>query len=110
MELGLIMMDGETELSFTMAQMVQRLKGTHLHSQLERQAKVSMCSRATGASYLVSLARKQLMLFWVSGMQILADATTAPTAVSVTPHGWQQCHCSETRFLSSTGLFAQTRY
>ncbi|XP_063042692.1 TBC1 domain family member 19 isoform X2 [Engraulis encrasicolus] len=39
MELGLIMMDGETELSFTIAQMVQRLKGTHLHSQLERQAK-----------------------------------------------------------------------
>ncbi|KAG5260750.1 hypothetical protein AALO_G00296050 [Alosa alosa] len=33
------MMDEETELSFTIAQIVQRLKGTHLHSQLERQAK-----------------------------------------------------------------------
>lgn len=35
------MMDEETELSFTIAQIVHRLKGTHLHSQLERQAKVS---------------------------------------------------------------------
>ncbi|XP_051573680.1 TBC1 domain family member 19-like isoform X2 [Myxocyprinus asiaticus] len=34
-----IMMDESTELSLTIAQIVQRLKGTHLHSQLEKQAK-----------------------------------------------------------------------
>ncbi|XP_067117543.1 TBC1 domain family member 19 [Osmerus mordax] len=33
------MMDEGTELSLTIAQIVQRLKGTHLHSQIERQAK-----------------------------------------------------------------------
>ncbi|XP_035283566.1 TBC1 domain family member 19 [Anguilla anguilla] len=33
------MMDEGSELSVTIAQVVQRLKGTHLHSQLERQAK-----------------------------------------------------------------------
>uniref|UniRef100_A0A6Q2YT79 Rab-GAP TBC domain-containing protein n=1 Tax=Esox lucius TaxID=8010 RepID=A0A6Q2YT79_ESOLU len=35
------MMDEGTELSLTIAQIVQRLKGTNLHSQIERQAKVS---------------------------------------------------------------------
>uniref|UniRef100_A0A8C6UK68 TBC1 domain family, member 19 n=1 Tax=Neogobius melanostomus TaxID=47308 RepID=A0A8C6UK68_9GOBI len=35
-----IMNEG-TELSLTIAQIVQRLKGSHLHSQIERQAKVS---------------------------------------------------------------------
>ncbi|KAK0146680.1 TBC1 domain family member 19 [Merluccius polli] len=34
-------MDEGKELSLTIAQIVQRLKGSHLHSQLERQAKVS---------------------------------------------------------------------
>uniref|UniRef100_A0A3Q3GUQ1 TBC1 domain family, member 19 n=1 Tax=Labrus bergylta TaxID=56723 RepID=A0A3Q3GUQ1_9LABR len=34
-------MDGGTELSLTIAHIVQRLKGSHLHSQIERQAKVS---------------------------------------------------------------------
>lgn len=34
-------MDEGTELSLTIAQIVQRLKGSHLHSQIERQAKVS---------------------------------------------------------------------
>uniref|UniRef100_A0A4W6CTC9 TBC1 domain family, member 19 n=1 Tax=Lates calcarifer TaxID=8187 RepID=A0A4W6CTC9_LATCA len=33
------MMDESTELSLTIAQIVQRLKGSHLHSQIERQAK-----------------------------------------------------------------------
>uniref|UniRef100_A0A3P8ZWK3 Rab-GAP TBC domain-containing protein n=1 Tax=Esox lucius TaxID=8010 RepID=A0A3P8ZWK3_ESOLU len=33
------MMDEGTELSLTIAQIVQRLKGTNLHSQIERQAK-----------------------------------------------------------------------
>ncbi|XP_038832034.1 TBC1 domain family member 19 [Salvelinus namaycush] len=33
------MMDEGTELSLTIAQIVQRLKATHLHSQIERQAK-----------------------------------------------------------------------
>ncbi|XP_030636679.1 TBC1 domain family member 19 [Chanos chanos] len=33
------MIDEGTELSVTIAQIVQRLKGTHLHSQLEREAK-----------------------------------------------------------------------
>ncbi|XP_018559921.1 LOW QUALITY PROTEIN: TBC1 domain family member 19 [Lates calcarifer] len=32
-------MDESTELSLTIAQIVQRLKGSHLHSQIERQAK-----------------------------------------------------------------------
>uniref|UniRef100_A0A8P4K7Q2 TBC1 domain family, member 19 n=1 Tax=Dicentrarchus labrax TaxID=13489 RepID=A0A8P4K7Q2_DICLA len=32
-------MDDGTELSLTIAQIVQRLKGSHLHSQIERQAK-----------------------------------------------------------------------
>lgn len=36
-----IKMDGGTEISVTIAQVVQRLRGTHLHSQLEKQAKVS---------------------------------------------------------------------
>ncbi|KAI1888347.1 hypothetical protein AGOR_G00184070 [Albula goreensis] len=31
-------MDEGSELSVTIAQVVQRLKGSHLHSQLERQA------------------------------------------------------------------------
>ncbi|MGH0129456.1 UNVERIFIED_CONTAM: hypothetical protein FKN15_018507 [Acipenser sinensis] len=35
------MMDEGTELSVTIAQIVQKLKGSNLHSQLERQAKVS---------------------------------------------------------------------
>ncbi|XP_026990312.1 TBC1 domain family member 19 isoform X2 [Tachysurus fulvidraco] len=34
-----IKMDGGTEISVTIAQVVQRLRGTHLHSQLEKQAK-----------------------------------------------------------------------
>uniref|UniRef100_A0A3Q3IHR1 Rab-GAP TBC domain-containing protein n=1 Tax=Monopterus albus TaxID=43700 RepID=A0A3Q3IHR1_MONAL len=33
------MMDEDTELSLTIAQIIQRLKGSHLHSQLERHAK-----------------------------------------------------------------------
>uniref|UniRef100_A0A3Q0SJW4 TBC1 domain family, member 19 n=1 Tax=Amphilophus citrinellus TaxID=61819 RepID=A0A3Q0SJW4_AMPCI len=33
------MMDEGTELSLTIAQIVQRLRGSHLHSQIERQAK-----------------------------------------------------------------------
>ncbi|MCJ8731497.1 hypothetical protein PDJAM_G00200180 [Pangasius djambal] len=32
-------MDEGTEISLTIAQVVQRLRGTHLHSQLEKQAK-----------------------------------------------------------------------
>ncbi|XP_076016137.1 TBC1 domain family member 19 [Genypterus blacodes] len=32
-------MDGSTTLSLTISQIVQRLKGSHLHSQIERQAK-----------------------------------------------------------------------
>lgn len=34
-------MDEGTELSLTIAQIVRRLKGSHLHSQIEKQAKVS---------------------------------------------------------------------
>uniref|UniRef100_A0A671VWW9 TBC1 domain family, member 19 n=1 Tax=Sparus aurata TaxID=8175 RepID=A0A671VWW9_SPAAU len=34
-----MLMDEGTELSLTIAQIVQRLKGSHLHSQIERQAK-----------------------------------------------------------------------
>ncbi|XP_077085647.1 TBC1 domain family member 19 isoform X1 [Siphateles boraxobius] len=36
------MMDESTELSVSITQIVQRLKGTHLHSQLEKQAKECM--------------------------------------------------------------------
>jgi len=38
------MIDESTELSVSITQIVQRLKGTHLHSQLEKQAKVSSFS------------------------------------------------------------------
>ena len=43
------MIDGSTEreLSATVAQLVQRLKGSHLHAQLERRAKVSRLRRGT---------------------------------------------------------------
>lgn len=34
-------MEDNAELSLTISQIVQRLKGSHLHSQIERQAKVS---------------------------------------------------------------------
>lgn len=34
-------MEEGSDLSLTIAQIVQRLKGSHLHSQIERQAKVS---------------------------------------------------------------------
>lgn len=36
-----IEMDEGAEISVTIAQVVQRLRGTHLHSQLEKQVKVS---------------------------------------------------------------------
>ncbi|XP_043918087.1 TBC1 domain family member 19 [Protopterus annectens] len=38
------MQDDETELSLTIAQVVQKLQGSNLHSQLERQARGCMCS------------------------------------------------------------------
>ena len=49
-ELSAEMIDGgtERELSATIAQLVQRLKGSHLHSQLERRAKVSRSRRGQG--------------------------------------------------------------
>lgn len=38
-------MDEDTELSLTIAHIVRRLRGSHLHSQIERQAKVSPAGR-----------------------------------------------------------------
>uniref|UniRef100_A0A8D0DBA0 TBC1 domain family, member 19 n=1 Tax=Sander lucioperca TaxID=283035 RepID=A0A8D0DBA0_SANLU len=38
-----MLMEEGSELSLTIAQIVQRLKGSHLHSQIERQAKLIKC-------------------------------------------------------------------